>query len=114
MSSAGGDPSWQAMVSVGTSIVPPGPRPPLADTPGTSPAVTTSQVTASIHDFAGSLGHERIFLSTTAMHNYASINRLSGRSWDCGTAADERGLLLAVPTRYLALAITGQWPTVQA
>jgi hypothetical protein len=46
---------WQAMVSVRTSIVPPGPRPPLADTPGTSPAATTPQVTASIHDFAGSL-----------------------------------------------------------
>jgi hypothetical protein len=44
--------------------------------------------------------HERIFLSTTAMHNYASINRLSGRSWDFGTVADERGLLLAVPTRH--------------
>src|SRR5512135_2747309 len=55
MSSAGGRPSWQAMDSAGTSIVPPGPRPPLADTPGTSPAVTTPQVTASIHDFAGSL-----------------------------------------------------------
>ena len=34
------------MVSVGTSIVPPGPCPPPADTPGTSPAVTTPQVTA--------------------------------------------------------------------
>ena len=34
MSSAGGRPSWQTMVSVGTSIVPPGPRPPPADTPG--------------------------------------------------------------------------------
>jgi hypothetical protein len=47
-------------VSVGTSIVPPGPCPPSADTPGTSPAVTTPQVTASIHDFAGSLGPQRI------------------------------------------------------
>src|SRR5512142_857312 len=55
MSPAGGCPSWQAMVSVRTSIVPPGPCPPLADTPGTSPAATTPQVTASIHDFAGSL-----------------------------------------------------------
>src|SRR5579875_1317433 len=55
MASAGGDPSWQAMVSVRTSIVPPGPCPPLPDTPGTSPAVTAPQVTASIHDFAGSL-----------------------------------------------------------
>ena len=44
------------MVSVRTSIVPPGPRPPLADTPGTSPAVTTPQVTATIHDFAVPLG----------------------------------------------------------
>ena len=44
------------MVSVGTSIVPPGPCPPPEATPGASPAVTTPQVTASIHDFAGSLG----------------------------------------------------------
>ena len=55
MSSAGGCPSWQTMVSVRTSIVPPGPRPPPADTPDTSPVVTTSQVTASLHDFAVSL-----------------------------------------------------------
>ena len=55
MASAGGYPSWQAMVSVRTFIVPPGPCPTPADTPGTSPAATTSQVTASIHDFAGSL-----------------------------------------------------------
>jgi hypothetical protein len=55
MSSAGGRPSRQKMVSVGTSIVPPGPCPPPADTPGTSTAVTTPQVTASLHDFAVSL-----------------------------------------------------------
>src|SRR6266576_938122 len=55
MSSAGGRPSWQAMVSVRTSIVPPGPCPPLEDTPGPSPAATAPQVTASIHDFAVSL-----------------------------------------------------------
>ena len=48
------------MVSVGTSIVPPGPRPPPADTPGPSTAVTTPQVTASIHDFAASLGEQRV------------------------------------------------------
>ena len=36
------------------SIVPSGPCPPPEDTPGASPAVTTSQVAASIHDFAGS------------------------------------------------------------
>jgi carbonic anhydrase/acetyltransferase-like protein (isoleucine patch superfamily) len=41
---------------VRTSIVPPGSCPPLPDTPGTSPAVTTPQVITSIHDFAGSLG----------------------------------------------------------
>src|SRR5579875_3220658 len=64
MASAGGDPSWQAMVSVRTSIVPPGPCPPLPDTPGTSPAVTAPQVTASIHDFAGSLGRERASAAT--------------------------------------------------
>jgi hypothetical protein len=55
MSSAGGRPSRQKMVSVGTSIVPPGPCPPPADTPGTSTAVTTPQVTALLHDFAVSL-----------------------------------------------------------
>ena len=43
-------------MSVRTSIVPPGPRPPPADTPDTSPVVTTSQVTALFHDFAVSLG----------------------------------------------------------
>ena len=41
MSSAGGCPSWQTMVSVGISIVPSGPCPPPEDTPGASPAVTT-------------------------------------------------------------------------
>src|SRR5204863_4986798 len=56
MSSAGGCPSRQKMVSVGTSIVPPGPRPPPEDTPGSSTAVTTPQVKASLHDFAVSLG----------------------------------------------------------
>src|ERR671923_574437 len=55
MSSAGGHPSRQKMVSVGTSIVPPGPCPPPADTPGASSAITTPQATASLHDFAGSL-----------------------------------------------------------
>ncbi len=43
------------MANVRTSIVPPGPRPSLADTPGTSPATTTSQVTALHRDFAVSL-----------------------------------------------------------
>jgi len=43
-------------VSVRTSIVPPGARPPPADTPGTSPLIATLQVTPSLHDFAGSLG----------------------------------------------------------
>jgi hypothetical protein len=42
-------------VSVGTSIVPPGPRLPPADTPDASPAAMTPQVTASIIDFAASL-----------------------------------------------------------
>jgi hypothetical protein len=59
MSSAAGRPSRQEMVSVGTSIVPPGPCPPLADTPGTSSTATTPQVTASIHDFAVSLSDTR-------------------------------------------------------
>jgi restriction system protein len=55
MASAGVRPSGQTTVSVRTSIVPPGPRPPPADTPGTSPLITTPQVTPSLHDFAGSL-----------------------------------------------------------
>lgn len=55
MSSAGGRPSRQKMVSVRTSIVPPGPRPLPADTPDASTATTTPQVTASLHDFAVSL-----------------------------------------------------------
>ena len=50
MSSAGGRPLWQTTVSVGTSIVPPGPCPPPEDTPGSSSAITTPQATASIHD----------------------------------------------------------------
>jgi hypothetical protein len=55
MSSAGGRPSWQKMVSVGTSIVPPWHRPPPEGTPDTSSTVMTSQATASRHDFAVSL-----------------------------------------------------------
>ena len=43
------------MASVGTSIVPPGPRPPPADTPGTSAPIAAPQVTALHHDFAVSL-----------------------------------------------------------
>ena len=49
------------MVSVRTSIVPPGPCPPLEDTPGASPAATAPQVTASIHDFAVSLAGDLAF-----------------------------------------------------
>jgi hypothetical protein len=59
MASAGGDPSWQTMVSVGTSIVPPGPRLPPADPPDASSAAAAPQVTASIHDFAVSLARHR-------------------------------------------------------
>jgi hypothetical protein len=51
------------MVSVRTSIVPPGPRPLPADTPGASTATTAPQVTASLHDFAVSLA-----LHPTALH----------------------------------------------
>src|SRR5208283_4775898 len=54
MASAGG--SLEAGdVSVRTSIVPPGPCPPPADTPDTSPAAMKQQLTASFHDFAVSL-----------------------------------------------------------
>jgi hypothetical protein len=48
--------SWQKVASVRTSIVPPGPCPPPANTPLTSAAGTTLQVTDSRHDFAVSLG----------------------------------------------------------
>src|SRR5690348_9613130 len=58
MASAGGRPPRQATASVSTSNAPPRPRPPPTDTPGTSSVVTTSQVTASIHDFAASLAKE--------------------------------------------------------
>ena len=60
------------MVSVGTSIVPPGPCPPPADTPGPSTVVTTPQVTASIHDFAASL----IGFGTETLH--FGIQKASG------------------------------------
>ena len=48
-------PSRQTTGSAGTSIVPPGPRLPSADTPDTSPAAMKQQLTASFHDFAVSL-----------------------------------------------------------
>ena len=47
--------SRQKMLSAGTSIVPPGPRPLPADTPGTSSAATKAQAKASFKDFAASL-----------------------------------------------------------
>jgi hypothetical protein len=54
--------------AVAAYFSPTGPRPPLADTPGASSAATTPQVTASIHDFAGSLTWEalRTFLQDPA------------------------------------------------
>ena len=48
-------PSWQAMVSVKNFHRSARARPPPADTPDESSAVTTSQVTPSIQDFAVSL-----------------------------------------------------------
>jgi hypothetical protein len=42
-------------VSVGTSIVPPGPCPPPADAPGTSSTITAPQARTPLHDFAVSL-----------------------------------------------------------
>jgi hypothetical protein len=56
MSSAGGRTSpGRVMASVRTSVVPPGPRPPPADTPGTPSSITTPQVTGPLHDSAASL-----------------------------------------------------------
>jgi hypothetical protein len=49
---SGRSPSGQTTASVGTSIVPPGPR---ADTLGTPAPITTPQVTALHHYFAVSL-----------------------------------------------------------
>src|SRR5436190_20358155 len=65
MASAGG--SLEAGdVSVRTSIVPPGPCPPPADTPDTSPAAMKQQLTASFHDFAVSLpGTPSLMLPST-------------------------------------------------
>jgi len=48
-------PSWQAMVSVKNFHRSARARPPPADTPDESSAVTTSQVTPLIQDFAVSL-----------------------------------------------------------
>jgi hypothetical protein len=79
MSSAGGRPSWQTTVSVRTSIVPPGPRPPPADTPDTSPVVTTSQVTASIHDFAASLALRRSLIAVRESPGIFPVDSSSGR-----------------------------------
>ena len=47
--------SWQAMVSMKNFHRSARARPPPADTPDESSAVTTSQVKPSIHDFAVSL-----------------------------------------------------------
>jgi len=63
------------MVSVRTSIVPPGPRPLPADTPGTSAPITTPQVTASLHDFAVSLTAD----PTPYVHEVIAGARESGR-----------------------------------
>ena len=62
----GRSPSWQAMVSVENSHRFAGVRPPPADTPDGSSAVTTSQVTPLIHDFAVSL-HLDVDLSRMAV-----------------------------------------------
>ena len=51
-------PSWQAMVSVKNFHRSARARPPPADTPDDSSAVTPSQVTPSTQDFAVSLGQE--------------------------------------------------------
>src|SRR5439155_26891015 len=99
MSSAGGRPSRQKMVSVRTSIVPPGPRPLPADTPDASTATTTPQVTASLHDFAVSLTLTgarqfcaiRSYLSTAAKHGLHFFDALTmlteGQPWMPAAAA---------------------------
>src|SRR5512142_871036 len=103
MSPAGGCPSWQAMVSVRTSIVPPGPCPPLADTPGTSPAATAPQVTASIHDFAGSLGCPRSGQSRLLRLRVQFRRRISERRpAGTGDIAASAGRLASFVTRVLA------------
>jgi hypothetical protein len=64
---------WCLRRWLGTSIVPPGPHPPLADTPGTSSAPTTAQATASYQDFAVCL-HSRL-----SMHG--SCRNSGSASW---------------------------------
>ena len=80
------------MVSVRTSIVPPGPCPPPEDTPGAAPAATAPQVTASIHDFAVSLlatlarwCRIRSYLDSAAAHGLTALaaihDALAGKPW---------------------------------
>jgi hypothetical protein len=77
----GRSPSWQAMVSVKNFHRSARARPPPPDTPDESSAVTTSQVTPSIHDFAVSLpadpaGHHAMM---TIRRSYDSHTRRSAR-----------------------------------
>src|SRR6185437_15391230 len=58
--------------SVRTSIVPPGSRPPPADTPGTSSPITTPQVTTLLRDFA-------VSLPPLPVRSLADVARPSGR-----------------------------------
>jgi len=60
-------PSWQAMVSVKNFHRSARARPPPADTPDESSAVTTSQVTPSIQDFAVSLPEEHFLRERYSM-----------------------------------------------
>jgi hypothetical protein len=68
------------MASVGTSIVPPGPRPPPADTPGTSAPITTPQVTALHHDFAVSLPRNRGSFTGKTLASQAA-NKAGWNEW---------------------------------
>jgi hypothetical protein len=86
-------------VSVGTSIVPPWPRPPPADTPDTSPVVTTSQVTPSLHDFAVSLGGGWCCRDTLLMAVRREISDEGARS-----AEQVAALVAALPPEVKAVA----------
>src|SRR5450755_113181 len=104
MSSAGGDPSWQAMVSVRTSIVPPGPCPPPADTPDTSAVVTAPQVTGSNHDFAVSLADQAgqfVAERIAAGSDYLKIISGTGGLWPSLDPETIQALVIAAHTRGL-------------
>jgi Bacterial regulatory proteins, gntR family len=72
------------------------PCPPLPDTPRTSPAATTPQATASIHDFAGSLPNTRIPTESELVETYEVARSTARRAVK---ALRDEGLVYTVPQR---------------